>query len=473
VLLDHARVFEENRYFDVFVDYAKASEDDILIRITAVNRGPDLAEIDLLPTLWFRNTWSWSAGAAKPVLRAEGDHVVAEHPAEGRFNLYFEDRPGLLFTENETNAQRLYGVPNATPYVKDAFHEYVVNGRAAAVNPARAGTKFAAHHRFVLSPGATAEVRLRLMKGERAKPFADFEEVFAARSREADEFYATVTPPDLSDDARLVMRQSLGGLLWSKQFYHYVVRDWLHGAGRWAGDHPAPRQGGGDQRALVQRAAVDGGVGARGGGRAQRGGLRRDGRRGGAVVRAHVLEQVARMPLRRGAPRWRRRRIRPNQIFAVSLPFPLLGPEQQRRVVDVVERELLTRVGLRTLAPAEDGYLRRYRGGSAERDGAYHQGTVWPWVLGPFVRAYLRVHGRTAETLARCRGFLGGMARHMEDGCLGTVSEVFDAEAPHHPGGAPAQAWSVAELYQLAAVELRDADLTPRARTTAVAQGRF
>ncbi len=222
-------VFDDNRYFDVFVDYAKGGEDDILIRISAVNRGPDMAEIDLLPTLWFRNTWSWSAGAARPVLRAEGDHVVAEHPAEGRFNLYFEERPALLFTENETNAQRLYGVPNATPYVKDAFHEYVVRGRAAAVNPARVGTKFAAHHRFVLSPGATAEVRLRLMKGERAKPFADFEEVFAARAREADEFYATVTPPDLSDDARLVMRQSLGGLLWSKQFYHYVVRDWLHG----------------------------------------------------------------------------------------------------------------------------------------------------------------------------------------------------------------------------------------------------
>jgi predicted glycogen debranching enzyme len=164
-------------------------------------------------------------------------------------------------------------------------------------------------------------------------------------------------------------------------------------------------------------------------------------------------------------------RIRPNQIFAVSLPFPLLAPEQQRRVVDVVERELLTRVGLRTLAPGEDGYVRRYKGGPAERDGAYHQGTVWPWLLGGFVRAYLRVHGRSADTLARCRGFLAGIARHLEDeACLGTISEVFDAEPPHHPGGAPAQAWSVAELYQLVAVDLRDADATPQLKSASSAR---
>jgi hypothetical protein len=221
--------FAEDRYFDVFVDYAKASEDDLLIRITAVNRGPEMAEIDILPTLWFRNTWSWSSDAARPVLRADAHHVVAEHASEGRFHLYYEGRPGLLFTENDTNVERLYGAPNPTPYVKDAFHDYVVRGRAGAVNPARVGTKCATHQRFVLAPGAIAEVRLRLRKGELARPFAEFEDVFAERRREADEFYDTVAPADLSDDARLVMRQALGGLLWSKQFYHYVVRDWLEG----------------------------------------------------------------------------------------------------------------------------------------------------------------------------------------------------------------------------------------------------
>ena len=148
--------------------------------------------------------------------------------------------------------------------------------------------------------------------------------------------------------------------------------------------------------------------------------------------------------------------LRPNQIFAVSLPFPLLRPEQQKAVVRVVEAKLLTPYGLRTLAAGEPGYMPRYGGGSAERDGAYHQGTVWPWLLGPFVRAYLAAFGRTPETLARCRELLGPLEAHLDEACLGNVSEVFDAESPHRPGGCPAQAWSVSELLRALAIDLAE-----------------
>jgi len=156
-------------------------------------------------------------------------------------------------------------------------------------------------------------------------------------------------------------------------------------------------------------------------------------------------------------------RIRPNQIFAVSLPFPLLSPERSAAVVDLVERELVTPFGLRTLARGEPGYAPHYRGGPAERDGAYHQGTVWPWLLGPFVRALLRVRGRTAETLARARALLAGLERHLDEACLGHISEVFDAEPPHRAGGAPAQAWSVAEPLSLLSIELAAGHLSTAA----------
>ena len=224
-------VFDGDRYFDVFVEYAKADVEDILVKIRVVNRGPQAAEIDLLPTLWFRNTWSWDDEPARPSLRAAGTHEVAiEGTEEGRLTLYADGSPALLFTENETNNARLHGTPNATHYVKDAFHEYVIGGRAAAVNPARTGTKVAAHHHLVVAAGAEEIVRLRIVRGALAEsPFARFDEIFAARAREADEFYATVIPDDLSADARSVMRQALGGLLWSKQFYHYIVGDWLAG----------------------------------------------------------------------------------------------------------------------------------------------------------------------------------------------------------------------------------------------------
>jgi glycogen debranching enzyme len=148
-------------------------------------------------------------------------------------------------------------------------------------------------------------------------------------------------------------------------------------------------------------------------------------------------------------------RVRPNQIFAVSLPFPLLSPEQRVDVLRVVEEKLLTHVGLRTLAPGEPGYIGSYRGSPAQRDGAYHQGTIWPWLLGPYVRGYLNVFGRTPERIAYCRALFRGLELHLHEACLGFISEVFDAEPPFSPGGAPAQAWSVAELLQVLSVDLR------------------
>jgi hypothetical protein len=224
-------VFAENRYFDVIVEYAKASPEDLLVRITVTNHGPERADIQLLPTVWFRNTWSWGSTAeARPSLRAEEGAIALEHPNLGRRRFDCEGAPELLFTENETDFQRLFGAPNRTPYVKDGLNEYVVNGAHDAVNPERTGTKAAARYVLSLEPGETQIVRLRLRPTTEAAPFGSkFERIFADRIREADDFYATVIPGDLTSDARLVMRQALAGMLWSKQFYHYVVRGWLKG----------------------------------------------------------------------------------------------------------------------------------------------------------------------------------------------------------------------------------------------------
>ncbi len=234
-------VFAENRYFDVFVEYAKASPRDLLIRVSAVNRGPEAAELHLLPTLWFRNTWSWGYTIddrdRRPSLRGvevPGDErlVLAEHHALGRYHLACAGAPDLLFTENETNVERLFGAPNSTPYVKDGINEAVVNGRADRVTPAGTGTKVAAHYRRVLGPGETWTIRLRLTAldatGE-ARAFAGFDAVFAERLAEADAFYATLQTGRLSDDERLVQRQAFAGLLWTKQFYYYDVDEWLRG----------------------------------------------------------------------------------------------------------------------------------------------------------------------------------------------------------------------------------------------------
>ena len=229
-------VFDEDRYFDVQVEYAKASPTDILIRITATNRGPDAARLDLLPTLWFRNTWVWGTRGYRPFMSAldpqEGaERILAEHETLGRYHLWCEGAPELLFTENESNTDRLWNVPNATPYVKDAFHEYVVGQRAEAVNPVREGTRAAALYRLTIEPGASSVVRLRLSDNTRpSKPSGvAFDRLFAQRLAEADEFHRPLAPEDASEDERLVQRQALAGLLWSKQFYHYDVREWLRG----------------------------------------------------------------------------------------------------------------------------------------------------------------------------------------------------------------------------------------------------
>ncbi|HEY9889666.1 MAG TPA: hypothetical protein V6D02_14770 [Candidatus Obscuribacterales bacterium] len=234
-------VFNENRYFDVQVEYAKASPEDILIQITVTNQGPEAAPLHVLPTLWGRNTWAWGDAIAKPTLRqkpSEGHSqpvIVASHPEIGERWLHCQgaDTP-LYFTENETNYAQLYGGDNATPYVKDAFHRYVIHGETAAVNPDRVGTKAAAHYQLDLPAGATAQIRLRLTdEAAPAEPTAflgtAFDQILGDRRREADDFYQKITPFAPSDDMRAVQRQAFAGLLWSKQYYRYAVDRWLQG----------------------------------------------------------------------------------------------------------------------------------------------------------------------------------------------------------------------------------------------------
>jgi len=239
-------VFNQDRYFDVFMEYAKDGPDDILVQITAVNRGPEQAELHLLPTLWFRNDWAtWIAGPAKkPILKqiqgpAGTSGIVAQHSTLGTYHLYCEGKVPLLFAENETNNVRLFPqYPNPTPYVKDGINDYVVQGRKEAVNPKHEGTKASAHYRQMVGPGQSMTLRLRLTsqgsveqgkdKKAVASPFGPaFAEIFAARLKEADEFYRSVTPPSVSQDAANVMRQALAGMLWSKQYYYFDGNRWL------------------------------------------------------------------------------------------------------------------------------------------------------------------------------------------------------------------------------------------------------
>jgi hypothetical protein len=228
-------IFAEDRYFDLFVEYGKAAPDDLLIRLTAANRGPDPAVLHLLPTLWFRNTWSWGREPGRPSLSAVADAPAgtrllrAEHARLGTYWLACQGAPELLFTENETNTERLFNTPNPTPYVKDAFHEVVVHGRHAAVNPAQTGSKAAAHYVLTLPPGGEAVVRLRLSTLRHVEPFAEFDLVMQERLEEADAFYSAYHRPANSSDARRVQRQAFAGLLWSKQHYAYDVNDWLQG----------------------------------------------------------------------------------------------------------------------------------------------------------------------------------------------------------------------------------------------------
>jgi hypothetical protein len=219
--------FDEDRYFDVFVEYAKEGPDDLLVRITAHNRGPEASTLHILPTLWFRNTWSWGSDERKPALRAEAGAIAASHHDLGDVRLHCEGSPDLLFTENETNAERLWGQPSASPYVKDAFHEYVVSGRREAVNPAGVGTKAAAHYVLDVPAGGSGAVRLRLSAGAPGSPFGTFDGVFETRRSEADEFYTRITPASLNEDERRVHRQALAGMLWGKQFYYFDLEQWL------------------------------------------------------------------------------------------------------------------------------------------------------------------------------------------------------------------------------------------------------
>jgi hypothetical protein len=221
-------VFNDDRYFDVFVEYAKASPDDLLVRITVHNRGPEAARLRLLPTLWFRNTWSWGESGRKPLLREAAPGVVqASHPDLGQYWLNCEANPELLFTENETNARRLWGQPNASPYVKDAFHEYVISRNGAAVNPDRAGTKAAAHYSLEVPAHGSTAIRLRLTATRAGDAFRGFDAGFEERITEADEFYNRITPQSLNEDERRVHRQALAGMLWSKQFYYFDLEQWL------------------------------------------------------------------------------------------------------------------------------------------------------------------------------------------------------------------------------------------------------
>lgn len=229
-LLDTS-IFDDDRYFDVFVEYAKASPTDILMRVTAHNRGPDYAPLHILPQLWFRNRWSWRTDATKPSLRATGNNIIhSQHERLGDYWLYCDGSPELLFCENETNVRRLYGDNAAAGPFKDAFHDYIVSGHRDAVSKNRVGTKAAAHHRFVVPAHGSVQLRIRLSSEQgSAAAFSDFDSLFATRQREADDFYAALQAEIDDPDSRLVQRQALAGMIWSKQFYFYDVRPWLRG----------------------------------------------------------------------------------------------------------------------------------------------------------------------------------------------------------------------------------------------------
>jgi len=236
-LLDTS-VFDEDRYFDMFVEYGKADYEDICIRITIANRGPEAAQLRVLPTLWFRNTWSWD-NSERPVITnaARPSRLVAESPRlDGSYALYFEGSPEFLFTENDTNLKRLFGVANQSPYVKDAFHEYIIAGNKDATNPGLRGTKASLHYRLQIPAHHEIVLKLRLAKTERQgesstpdKLGADYDATFGRRIEEADEFYDAVIPEAVDSDTRNVLRQAYAGLLWGKQYYHFVVHHWLAG----------------------------------------------------------------------------------------------------------------------------------------------------------------------------------------------------------------------------------------------------
>ena len=228
-------IFDSDRYFDVFVEYAKQSAEDILIQISISNRGPESATVHVLPTLLFRNTWTWWPDTVKPSLKKAGSKkdaaiIAASHDQLGDRYLYCEGNTELLFTENETNNERIFGTPNASPFVKDGINNYVVNGKKDVVNPQGTGTKAAAHYSITVGAGQTAKIRLRLTDlapTTVSDPFAGFDEIMQSRQKEADEFYQAITPERVSKDEALVMRQALAGMLWSKQYFAFDLHKWL------------------------------------------------------------------------------------------------------------------------------------------------------------------------------------------------------------------------------------------------------
>ena len=252
-LLDSG-ILDDNRYFDVFVEYAKAGPDDILMLVTVHNRGPEDAPIHVLPQLWFRNTWSWEAKAPKPKLWLETGAVTVSHATLGTYRLYAEGDPKWLFCDNETNTRRLFGLDNETQHAKDALHDFVVSGNTNAINPAQTGTKAGAYYHATVPAGGSTQVRIRLRKyGECATavsaasslelakvncsqscemlnaPFRDFDAVFAQRRQETDEFFEQLQTDIADTDAQLVQRQALAGMIWNKQFYYFDVPEWLKG----------------------------------------------------------------------------------------------------------------------------------------------------------------------------------------------------------------------------------------------------
>jgi hypothetical protein len=249
-------IFDDNRYFDVYVEYAKAAPEDLLIRISVSNRGPEACTVQLLPTLWFRNTWSWSDGGFKPVLQrmrdAEGTVIFVHHTdplfqgSLADYNLHCEGDIPLLFTENETNNEKLFGSRNASPYVKDGIDNYLVQGRKDAVNPEGKGTKASAHYLLAVGAGETQIVRLRLKRESTggASSFEQFNELFGRRVEEADEFYQSITPAAVKadPDRTLVMRQALAGVLWSKQYFSYDLNSWLRDHNAGPGSSPERRR---------------------------------------------------------------------------------------------------------------------------------------------------------------------------------------------------------------------------------------
>jgi len=228
-------IFDDDRYYDVFTEYAKESPEEILIKITVWNRGPDPATLHLLPHFWFRNQWRWEEENTKPEMHALASgkvvsSIAATHQYLGRRYLHAYGAPSLLFTDNETNDQRIFGQPNPFPFVKDGINDYVVEGKREAINPRLTGTKAAAHYLLEIPAGQSREVRLRISeKGEISdEQFGKvFENTFAARKVEADEFYSSITPPNISEDVRNVVRQAFAGMLWSKQYHYVDLQRWI------------------------------------------------------------------------------------------------------------------------------------------------------------------------------------------------------------------------------------------------------